>query len=205
MQTAFVHGLSASLLLALACGAGQAASDGANAAKSPGTSAAVASTVPPESPAADAGPATTTLALNDAGGPPGTKLPETRSGEPNSASPGQAPPRGSHTHDPGRGPQDIRAIIVAHKDETRACYDKALKDHPGIEGDLFIQWTIDPKGNVTQATLDSSRSQITEPTVAACLAEIIKRIQFAQSPGGFETKAFYPFNFHPRHGPPIGQ
>jgi hypothetical protein len=90
--------------------------------------------------------------------------------------------------------------VVAHRDEARACYDKALPDHPGIEGDLVIQWTIDPKGNVTQVSLDSSRSKIVEPGVAACVANVIKSIQFASSPGGYETKAFYPFNFHPHHG-----
>jgi hypothetical protein len=67
-----------------------------------------------------------------------------------------------------------------------------------------MQWTIDPKGNVSQISSDISRSQITEPAVVACVAEIIKKIQFASSPGGFETKAFYPLNFHPRHGQPAG-
>jgi len=140
------------------------------------------------------------LALGDGGNPQGAKLPETRSSESTSSSTNQTAPKGPHTHDPGRGPQDIRAIVVAHRDEARACYDKALKDHPGIEGDLVIQWTIDPKGNVTQVTPDTSRSQIAEPTVVACVAEIIQRIRFAPSAGGFETRAFYPFNFHPRHG-----
>ena len=63
----------------------------------------------------------------------------------------------------------------------------------------MIQWTIDPKGNVTQASADSTRSQITEPTVVACVTDIIKKIQFAASEGGYETRAFYPFNFRPRH------
>jgi hypothetical protein len=106
-----------------------------------------------------------------------------------------------HAHEPGRTPADIRAIVVTHREQARACYDKALGDHPGIEGDLVIQWTIDPKGNVTQVSLDSSRSQITEPSVAACVAGIIKSIQFAASAGGYETKAFYPFNFHPHRSP----
>jgi hypothetical protein len=120
-------------------------------------------------------------------------------------------PKGPHTHDPGRSAADIRAIVIAHRDEARACYDAALKDHPGIEGDLVIQWTIDPKGNVTAITQDTTRSQILEPTSVACIVKIIQAIQFAPSPGGFETKAFYPFNFHPRHsqpssgGPPNGQ
>jgi hypothetical protein len=108
------------------------------------------------------------------------------------------PPKAAHSHDAGRGPADIRAIVVAHRDEARACYDKGLAAHPGIEGDLVIQWTIDPKGKVTQVSVDAARSQIHEPGVAACIGDVIRKIQFAASPGGFETKAFYPFNFHPR-------
>jgi hypothetical protein len=90
-------------------------------------------------------------------------------------------------------------MVVAHRDEARACYDAALEGHPGIEGDIVIDWTIDPKGNVTDTSLDSSRSQIAEPTLVSCLAGIIKKLQFAASPGGFESKAFYPFNFQPHH------
>jgi hypothetical protein len=106
---------------------------------------------------------------------------------------------GPHAHDPGRGPADIRAIVVAHRDEARACYEKSLSAHPGIEGNLVIQWIIDPKGAVSQVANDASRSQILEPSLVTCIADILTRIQFAPSQRGFETKAFYPFNFHPRH------
>jgi hypothetical protein len=112
------------------------------------------------------------------------------------------PPKPPHTHDPGRGIDDLNAIVKAHRDEARACYDKALADHPGIEGDLVIAWTIDPTGKVTQTSLDVSRSTIAEPSVVACVSTIIMRIQFAPSPGGFETKASFPFNFHPHHVKP---
>jgi hypothetical protein len=96
---------------------------------------------------------------------------------------------------------------VAHRDEARKCYERGLIGHPGIEGDLVVRWTIDPKGTVTQVTSDTARSQIVEPSVVACLADVLKRIQFAPSQRGFETKAFYPFNFHPHRsvhdgGPP---
>jgi hypothetical protein len=112
------------------------------------------------------------------------------------------PPKPPRTHDPGRGIDDLNAIVKAHRDEARACYDKALADHPGIEGDLVIAWTIDPKGKVTQTSLDVSRSTIAEPSVVACVSTIIMRIQFAPSPGGFETKASFPFNFHPHRVKP---
>jgi hypothetical protein len=138
------------------------------------------------------------VTLGDAGDLQGAKLAETHTVTSTSAS-ADPPSRGPHSHDPGRSPTDIRAIVVARRDEARACYDKALTDHPGIDGDLVITWTIDPKGMVSATSLDSSRSQIVEPTVVACISDIIKKIQFAPSPGGFETKAFYPFNFHARH------
>ena len=104
-------------------------------------------------------------------------------------------------HDPGRSSQDIRALVVAHRDEARACYDNALATHPGIEGDLVMRWTIDPKGVVGQIANDTARSQIFEPSLVSCVAAVLGKIQFAPSQRGFETTAFYPFNFHPRRSP----
>jgi hypothetical protein len=182
-------------LAVAACGGGQG-----NPVTPAGSAAGAGSAAPADSSVPDAGPTTTTTTTLGSGGDlQGAKLQQTTTvaSTTGSAAPASS---GPHTHDPGRGAADIRAIVVAHRDEARACYDKALKDHPGIEGDLVVQWTIDPKGVVTAVSEDTSRSQITEPSVVACVVKIIQGIQFAASPGGFETKAFYPFNFHPRHG-----
>jgi hypothetical protein len=181
----------------VACGGGE--SEGAKAPTG-GASSTAPSGGPSGVPAGpDAGPTTTTVALGNGGDLQGAKLTETKTVASTSA--GEAPPvPKGHGHEVGRGPEDIRAIIMARRDEARACYDGAVKDHPGIEGDLVISWTIDPKGNVTQTSLDSSRSQIAEPTVVACISDLIKKVQFAASPGGYETRASYPFNFHPHHG-----
>lgn len=181
----------------LACAGGQVVAQGAQSAENPSSPAAAPSTSPPQT--ADA-PTTTTETLDAAGDPHGTKLVE-KSGDP---SPADAPsaPKQPHSHDPGRGLDDIRAIVIAHRGEAQACYDRALADHPGIEGDLVLTWTIDPKGNVTQIDSDVSRSQITEPQVLACVSDVIRKIQFAVSPGGFETRASYPFRFRPRRGKP---
>jgi hypothetical protein len=193
---------------ALACGGGQAPTDGAKAPEPAGPPAASAAASPGASPASDGTSTTTSVTLADAGDLQGAKLTEshTVASTAPSASAGNTPPsNGPHAHDAGRGPADIRAIVMARRDEARACYDKGLAAHPGIEGDLVIQWTIDPKGNVTQVSADSARSQIHEPGVVACVGEVIRKIQFAASPGGFETKAFYPFNFHPRGPQPASK
>jgi hypothetical protein len=188
--------LGASLGLGLGCGGGGGANGGAPAAVPPAGSAVPPAAVDNGAPPANPGPTTTTTAVSDGGGTSqGTKLTDTT---PSPAGSAPAVPKG-HTHDAGRGTDDIRAIVIAHRDEARACYDRALADHPGIEGDIVLQWTIDPKGGVTQVVLDQGRSKITEPSVVGCITGIIQRIQFAASPGGFETKASYPFNFHPHH------
>ena len=109
---------------------------------------------------------------------------------------------GPHASEPGRSVKDIQTIILTHRDEARACYDKALKDHPGIEGNIDVKWTIDPKGTVTDIAVDEGKSEIHEPSVGKCISDIIKSIHFSVSGKGFETRAHYPFNFHPRNGTP---
>jgi hypothetical protein len=177
--------------LPLGCGGG---GGGRESAASPSTPAGASAS--PSASNASTETTTTTATLSDAGDLQGAKLTETHTVASTAGSAGPAP-KVAHGHDPGRGQADIRAIIIAHRDEARACYDRALADHPGIEGDLYITWTIDPKGNVTATSLDMSRSTLVEPMVVACVSDIIKSIVFAPSPGGFETKAFYPFNFRP--------
>jgi hypothetical protein len=207
MRTLLASSVLVSMLTApLACGGARASGEGAGtppstASVQPDGGSAGASEAAGSAPAVDAGPATTTtMTLGNGGDLQGAKLTESHTVASTTGSATPARPKGPHGHDPGRSPADIRAIIIAHRDEARACYDKALAVHPGIEGDLVIQWTIDPKGSVTQVSEDASRSQITEPSVVACIAAVIQKIQFAPSPGGYETKAFYPFNFHPHHG-----
>jgi TonB family protein len=198
--------LSASLYLTVACGGGAkpagdakspgegtpaategASSGGGNAASSGAVSSGGAS-----------GGMTTTTALPDGGELQGAKLGSSTHTEVETK--GDAGPKAGpgHSQEPGRKREDIQTIVMARRDEARACYDKGLKDHPGIEGDLTVKFVIDPTGTVSDASVDSSKSSINEPTVGACIVDIIKKIKFAPSKGGFETRANYPFNFHPK-------
>jgi hypothetical protein len=188
MRTERCFGLLLSLALS-ACGGGQV-SPAAPAAEAPATGSGVdAGTVATPPTGRDSGSSGSSAGAASPG-PGGTAEPDIDAGR-----------LGPRAHDPGRGPADIRAIVVAHRDEARACYDQSLSAHPGIEGDLMIHWVIDPKGVVSQVASDAARSQILEPSLVACIAEILMKLQFAPSQRGFETKAFYPFNFHPRHPP----
>ena len=199
--------LSASLYLTVACGgakpAGDAKSPGEGssptegAASSGGGNATGASSGAVSSGGASGG-MTTTTALPDGGELQGAKLGSSTHTEVETK--GDAGPKAGagHGQEPGRKREDIQTIVMARRDEARACYDKGLKDHPGIEGDLTVKFVIDPTGAVSDASVDSSKSSINEPTVGACIVDIIKKIKFAPSKGGFETRANYPFNFHPK-------
>jgi hypothetical protein len=181
------------------CGGGQAASETPKATQGGATEALgvqSANGTPPPASTGEAGGATTTGALIDSGELQGARLREVPSAASASDNARQPP----HGHDPGRQVGVIKAMIVAHRDEARACYEAGLAAHPELEGDLVVQWTIDPTGKVTQVSLDEPRSTITEPSVVACVADVIRKLQFSESAGGYETRASYPFNFHPHRG-----
>jgi hypothetical protein len=201
---------------AVACGGGGKEGAGAKAPGSPGsassdkeaTSGLSSSGAGPESSSASASGGTgsggssgttTTTQLGDGGDLQGAKL--GGSVHTTTESKGDGGPKSTHgqsSNEPGRGAKDIQTIVAARRDEARACYDKGLATHPGIEGDLDIKWVIDPQGNVTDASVDTTKSQILEPSVGACIIEVIKKIKFAASSKGYETRAHYPFNFHPK-------
>jgi len=140
-----------------------------------------------------AGAGTTTTALGDGGDLQGAKLGSSSHTEVETKGDGGPKVGAGHQQEPGRKREDIQTIVMARRDD-----DKGLKDHPGIEGDLTIKFVIDPTGTVTDASVDTSKSSILEPGVGNCIIEVIKKIKFAASKGGFETRANYPFNFHPK-------
>lgn len=199
--------LSSSLLFAaIACGGGKEGGEAKSPTDPSGTSA-------PASAGSSAGGTgggttstldgntgtTTTTQLGDGGDLQGARLGGSVHTETESKGPGGPKSTGGQSaQEPGRTVKDIQAIVVARRDDARACYDQGLAAHPGIEGDLDVKWVIDPQGNVTNAEVDTTKSSILEPAVGKCVIGVIQKIKFAASAKGYETRAHYPFNFHPR-------
>ena len=177
----------------IACGGGSANTSTNQAQGGAGGAQATSST-------ADAGPTTTTTVLmGDAGELQGTKL-ETTQGPVNAGgSSNTGPHLDPSQHDPGRSRDDLITIIKSHRDEARACYDTAVKAHPGIQGNIDITWKLDPQGKVVDTGINDSRSDIHDAGLVKCIGDVIRNIHWAASPRGVETTAHYPFNFHP-HG-----
>ena len=199
--------LIALIITAVACGGGKpdgdlkAPGDGTGASSGSAGGASSSSGTGASSSGGDVAAAsggTTTTNLPDGGELQGAKLGSATHTEIETK--GDAGPKAGpgHSQEPGRRREDIQTIVMARRDEARACYEKGLKDHPGIEGDLTVKFVIDPAGVVSDASVDSGKSTINEPGVGACIVDVIKKIKFASSKGGFETRANYPYNFHPK-------
>lgn len=201
---------SASLALVIACGGGSpeaknpepSSSGGAGASSgAAGTSGGGASGgAPGTAPSGESSSGTTTTQLGDGGNLSGAKLSSSSSTTVESKGDGGPRPSPGGSTEPGRRREDIQAIVMAKREEARACYDKYLKESPGMEGDLDIKFLIDPTGTVTEAEVDQQKSTIRHEGTGKCVIDVIKKIKFNKSDKGFETRAHYPFNFHPKPG-----
>lgn len=147
------------------------------------------------------GPPSTTVMLGDGGELQGTKL-QTSGTVVMPSSAGAGPSGvGESSSEPGRKPEDIMTIIKTRRDDFRACYDAQLKAHPTMKGNIDLEWVVDPKGNVSSAKINESKSTIQVQEVSDCMIKTVKAIKFAESKKGFETKMHYPFNFNPNGAP----
>ncbi|MEO7109191.1 MAG: AgmX/PglI C-terminal domain-containing protein [Polyangiaceae bacterium] len=189
----FITPLLALVAVSAACAAGCGGSSPPATTPPAGSSSA---TSPPVD--QDAGPTTTTTTTLGSGSDlSGTKLTTASSSTVQTAD-SSAPTPGPHQQEPGRSVTDIRTIVMSHRDEARKCYDDNLQMYPGVEGDLDVKFTIDPKGTVTDAAVNDDKSSIHAAGIGSCVVGVIKKIHFAESAKGFETRAHYPFNFHPK-------
>jgi len=117
-------------------------------------------------------------------------------------------PASSATTSPARdtrGKQEIQQVMANNRDKVRACYDAALAKNPGIAGDLVVDFTIDPRGDVKQAEVNWSQSEIHVPELDSCAADAVRSLKFPASSRGLESKVSFPFNFNPPRQSPPGQ
>lgn len=147
-------------------------------------------------PAAPSSGATSPATEPNTGADPIRDTPDTPS--PASAAPADsAEPPADLGEGDSRTTEAIAAVVKTHRKEARDCYEKALKQTPGLKGDLVIHFTLKPSGEVKQAELNEERSTIRQAMVSTCVIGVIRAIAFPKSSKGLETTVNYPFNFNP--------
>ena len=93
--------------------------------------------------------------------------------------------------------ESITALVKASRKEARECYEKALKQIPGLKGDVVVRFTLKPSGKIKQIELNTERSTIREASVTSCVIAVVSAIEFPKSSKGMLTTVNYPFNFTP--------
>src|SRR5690242_8159904 len=103
---------------------------------------------------------------------------------------------------PDRGMDDVRAVVAGNRDAFRACYDRSLKTHPGIQGRFMMKFVVNPDGSVKSAEADVAKSEIHASDLESCAVGVLKGLKFPPSKKGMESTVNYPFDFHPKGVPP---
>lgn len=99
-----------------------------------------------------------------------------------------------------RGLDDYRKVIQDNREKFRRCYDMSLKAHPGIKGNVTLKFVLTAKGEIKEAFVDKSASEITEADLETCMVAVLRTLSFPPSKRGMESTVRYPFNFNP-HAP----
>ncbi|HEX3474539.1 MAG TPA: AgmX/PglI C-terminal domain-containing protein [Kofleriaceae bacterium] len=101
------------------------------------------------------------------------------------------PTIGTPRVDPGYDKTIVRRYIRRSVDKIAYCYNSQLLAHPGIEGEVLINFFIAPTGAVGRSSGTGFDAQ-----VARCVADIIRAIEFPRPGDGAGVEVNYPFQFH---------
>jgi len=91
----------------------------------------------------------------------------------------------------GLSQEQVRRVVMAHLGAVRACYESEAQRNPSLKGGVTVQWTIDPSGGVSSASLGGST--LGNPRVEGCVVRQVKGWHFPSSEtptivGGFPFK-----------------
>jgi hypothetical protein len=129
-------------------------------------------------------------------------VPPEASSAPAATADAPAPSASAAPAGPDRDLNDIVKTVSANRGLFRACYDKSLKAHPGIEGRFVLKFAIKPDGTVKSVDVDMSKSQIRTEDMINCALQAGRGLKFAESATGMQSAASYPFDFHPKAAKP---
>jgi hypothetical protein len=88
----------------------------------------------------------------------------------------------------------IRAVVHAHRDQVRYCYNQALLGHPDLGGKVTLRFVIDERGYVSHSAAVGNDTG--DPGLAACVQGRVGTWRFPMPRGGGEVHVTYPFVFH---------
>lgn len=88
----------------------------------------------------------------------------------------------------------IRGPIKRNGAQVKACYERELKNNPGLKGKLVLSFTIAASGKVRSAK--ARKNSTGSSSLARCVMSRVKNWVFPSAEGSTEVE--YPFTFEPR-------
>ncbi|MEZ4362320.1 MAG: AgmX/PglI C-terminal domain-containing protein [Kofleriaceae bacterium] len=89
----------------------------------------------------------------------------------------------------------IRRSIKHHVSKIQHCYEKELLTKPSLAGTVHTTFLITPQGKVA-----SSHASGVDASVAACIAAVLKTIEFPKPKNGGSVEVNFPFTFRSANG-----
>ncbi len=83
--------------------------------------------------------------------------------------------------------QGIIDALVAGAPQFRCCLDPWLRAHPDQEAKVLLRVSLDPSGQVTEATIDSSRSTVVDELAVSCARIVAEETSYPASPSNRPT------------------
>ncbi|NOZ85026.1 MAG: TonB family protein [Deltaproteobacteria bacterium] len=87
----------------------------------------------------------------------------------------------------------IKRVIRSHRAQIKYCYDRELVRTKGLFGKIVVQFTIQPSGRVSQASV--AQTTMHNRNVENCVVTRIKTWRFPKPKGGGIVIVKYPFIF----------
>lgn len=92
-------------------------------------------------------------------------------------------------------PDMVRRVVRRHLNQVRYCYEIALRQTPGLEGEVRVSFTIAADGSVSVTNVVANT--VGSPEVAACIASRPRTWRFPQPEGGGNVVVNQTFVFAP--------
>ena len=100
----------------------------------------------------------------------------------------------------GTGEFDSNVVVSTIKARLRAiqmCYEQQLRRNPTLAGKVTIEFTIQPRGNVTDVKVKDNSTG--DAAVGTCVANTVSTFRFNPGPEGGSVTYSYPFVFAPQN------
>jgi TonB family protein len=100
----------------------------------------------------------------------------------------------------GTGEFDSSVVVSLIKTRLRAiqmCYEQQLRRNPTLAGKVTIEFSIQPRGNVTDVKVKENTTG--DAAVGTCVANTVSTFRFNPGPEGGSVTYAYPFVFSPQN------